>query len=219
VLVTIWYTQRKRLWFKEKERCWATCHGIKGQWRYWRKMTTNDASFWTKCFVEVFHTKEWRTRVYRLCLYLSICVCVPCALVQMLHWAVDKAARCQQCGVIKSYVSHASVVCVHWVGDKAAKYQFGWFISGTCLIHTWAMTHPHACHDAFIEQVIKQPNAEGVTWSHAYACHDSLIELMIKQLDVEEFELWHTYQWVMAHISIIHGTRVDEFCSTYKWVM
>ena len=102
VLVTIWYTQKKRLWFKEKERCWARFHGIKGQWRHWRKTNTNDAYFWTKCFVEVLHTKEWQARVYRLCLCLCICVCVACALVQMLHWAVDKAARCQQCGVLKS---------------------------------------------------------------------------------------------------------------------
>jgi len=45
-------------------------------------------------------------------------------------------------------------------------------------------------------------------WSdvtHSYVCHDSCI--------------WHTYEWVMAHIWMSHGTHMNESWHTYEWVM
>jgi len=30
---------------------------------------------------------------------------------------------------------------------------------------------------------------------------------------------WHTYEWVMAHIWMSHGTHVNESCHTCEWVM
>jgi len=36
-------------------------------------------------------------------------------------------------------------------------------------------------------------------------------------------ELWHTYEWVMAHVCMSHVTHVNETClkpyHTYEWVM
>ena len=32
-------------------------------------------------------------------------------------------------------------------------------------------------------------------------------------------ESWHTYEWVMAHIWMSHGTHMNETWHTYEWVM
>ena len=32
-------------------------------------------------------------------------------------------------------------------------------------------------------------------------------------------DTWHSYEWVMAHVWMSHGTRINESWHTYEWVM
>jgi len=38
-------------------------------------------------------------------------------------------------------------------------------------------------------------------------------------LSEKRIKSWHTYEWVMAHTWMSHGTHVKEPCHTYEWIM
>jgi len=43
--------------------------------------------------------------------------------------------------------------------------------------------------------------------------------LSLQQVDCEWVVLCHTYEWIMSHIRVSHGTHMNESCHTYEWVL
>ena len=55
--------------------------------------------------------------------------------------------------------------------------------------------------------------------THTFVCTSDTHIWMCESIRMRQLFSWDTHEWVMAHISMSHGTHINESWHTYQWVM
>jgi len=130
--------------------------------------------------------------------------------------------------VTRTYALHDPFTRVTWLIHMCAMtHSYVWrdlFICVTRLIHMCDMAHQKVCHDAFMRVALDAFTF--VTWL-MYVCIEDAVDVTACH-GIYTQESCNTYEWCMAHVSMIHvtshiwmshGTHMNESCHTCEWMI